>query len=63
MTARLNEVPSPCVNVCQIDAKSDLCLGCRRTLQEIADWLDMTPDEKLATLERVSQRTAPAGNP
>jgi len=49
-------VSSPCVNVCQMDPCSGLCLGCRRTLQEIADWLEMTPEEKLAVLERVAQR-------
>jgi uncharacterized protein len=49
-------VPSPCVNVCQMDPGSGLCLGCRRTLQEIADWLEMTAEEKLAVLERVAQR-------
>jgi predicted Fe-S protein YdhL (DUF1289 family) len=39
-----------------MDPQSGLCLGCRRTLQEIAGWLEMTPDEKLATLERVADR-------
>jgi predicted Fe-S protein YdhL (DUF1289 family) len=50
------QVPSPCINVCQMDQRSGLCLGCRRTLQEIAEWLEMTPEEKLATLERVEAR-------
>ena len=49
-------VPSPCINVCQMDPQSGLCLGCRRTLQEIAAWMEMTPREKLATLERVAAR-------
>jgi uncharacterized protein len=49
-------VPSPCKNVCQMDPGSGLCLGCRRTLREIAEWLEMTAEEKLATLERVEQR-------
>jgi uncharacterized protein len=39
-----------------MDPGSGLCLGCRRTLQEIADWLEMSPEEKLAVLERVAQR-------
>ena len=54
-------VLSPCVNVCQMDPDSGLCLGCRRTLREIADWLEMTPDEKRAVLERVAQRAPAAG--
>jgi predicted Fe-S protein YdhL (DUF1289 family) len=39
-----------------MDPGSGLCLGCRRTLREIADWLEMTPEEKLAVLGRVAQR-------
>ena len=31
-------VPSPCVNICKIDADSGVCFGCRRTLDEIAAW-------------------------
>ena len=54
-------IPSPCQNMCQMDPGSALCLGCRRTLQEIAQWLEMTPEEKLATLERVAQRARALG--
>ena len=35
---------------------SGLCRGCFRTLQEIADWLEMTAEEKRATLERAAER-------
>ncbi len=31
-------VPSPCNNVCRIDAASGCCEGCLRTLDEIAAW-------------------------
>jgi uncharacterized protein len=49
-------VVSPCVKVCALDPQSGLCRGCFRTLQEIADWLEMTSEEKRATLERAAQR-------
>jgi len=49
-------VPSPCVNVCEIDPGTGLCRGCRRTLQEIAEWLEMTPEQKLDTLRLVAER-------
>ena len=55
------QVPSPCVNVCEIDPETGLCRGCRRTLQEIAEWLEMTPEEKLATLRLVAERKRAAG--
>jgi len=31
-------VPSPCVAVCQMQADTGWCWGCRRTLKEIAEW-------------------------
>jgi hypothetical protein len=39
-----------------MDPQSGFCLGCARTLDEIASWLEMTPDEKLVALERVADR-------
>ena len=30
-------VVSPCIDVCQLDARQ-VCVGCGRTLREIADW-------------------------
>lgn len=31
-------VPSPCVQVCEIDTGSGWCRGCARRLDEIAGW-------------------------
>ncbi|UTH74524.1 cysteine-rich CWC family protein [Chromobacterium sp. IIBBL 290-4] len=31
-------VPSPCVGVCRLDDSGGTCVGCRRTLDEIAAW-------------------------
>ena len=50
------EPASPCIDVCVIDAKGELCLGCRRTLDEIAAWPSLTADEKRAVLEALEQR-------
>ncbi len=49
-------VPSPCVQVCEMDESLGLCRGCRRTLMEIADWLEMPAHEQLVTLQRVAER-------
>lgn len=49
-------IPSPCVNVCQMDPGSGLCLGCLRTLDEIAGWMDYSASEKLEVLERLDER-------
>ena len=37
-------VESPCINVCMIE--NDVCIGCGRTLEEIAHWSEMTDAEK-----------------
>ncbi|WP_094779648.1 DUF1289 domain-containing protein [Paraburkholderia ribeironis] len=34
-------VDSPCINVCRIDGKSGLCVGCFRTREEIRGWKTM----------------------
>ena len=49
---------SPCVAVCQLDPVSGLCLGCWRTMPEIAGWLSMSADEKRQVLVRVAERRA-----
>jgi predicted Fe-S protein YdhL (DUF1289 family) len=50
------DVPSPCVNVCQMHPETNYCVGCLRTMEEIADWLDMRNEEKLEVLARVERR-------
>ena len=37
---------SPCIGVCRIDEGSRLCLGCARSLGEIAAWRDASEAEK-----------------
>jgi len=55
-------IPSPCIAVCQLEEGTDLCLGCRRHVDEIRDWPVMTAEEKQATLSRIDARkTADAG--
>lgn len=50
------EVPSPCVKVCVMDPATNLCQGCRRTLEEIAGWPAYTATEKRRVLARVAKR-------
>jgi hypothetical protein len=51
-------VPSPCINVCTIDPNTGWCLGCYRSLHEIAGWLDFSTAEKRAVLARLAARRA-----
>jgi uncharacterized protein len=57
MTARDN-VPSPCINVCRMNAASGLCDGCQRTLAEIATWASMGESDKREVWRQLAQRRA-----
>lgn len=39
-------VPSPCISVCQMDEGTGWCLGCARTIDEIAAWGLLDDGEK-----------------
>lgn len=52
---------TPCIAVCFIDPKTDLCLGCGRTLPEIARWHAMTNPERTELMAILPQRMLDAG--
>ena len=58
-----DEVPSPCVSVCRMDAHG-LCEGCLRSLPEIAGWSRMDDAARRvvwgAILQRAREREAVA---
>ena len=56
MNVAAKDIPSPCVNVCQMNPFTGLCRGCMRTIDEIAGWLDLSAAEKLAVLESLDER-------
>ena len=49
-------VPSPCINVCRMDAASGWCEGCLRTLDEIALWGQLDDAGKLAIRAQLPAR-------
>ncbi|MDE2423411.1 MAG: DUF1289 domain-containing protein [Betaproteobacteria bacterium] len=42
----IQSIASPCINICQTDSVTGVCLGCGRTLQEITDWINLSDEEK-----------------
>ena len=52
---------TPCIAVCMMDPKTNLCLGCGRTLPEIARWHRMERAERLAVMDTLPVRMAEAG--
>jgi uncharacterized protein len=51
-----DDVPSPCLRICVVDATRDVCRGCYRTLDEISKWSGYTRAEKLALLSVLARR-------
>jgi predicted Fe-S protein YdhL (DUF1289 family) len=49
-------VPSPCINICRMDAPSGWCEGCLRTLDEIAAWGRMSEAAKQQLWAELRQR-------
>jgi predicted Fe-S protein YdhL (DUF1289 family) len=44
---------TPCQQICRIDPKSEKCVGCGRTRQEITDWQTYTDEQRLAVMQRL----------
>jgi predicted Fe-S protein YdhL (DUF1289 family) len=52
---------TPCIAVCIIDPRTSLCLGCGRTLPEIARWHRIESTERLAIMAQLPARMTDAG--
>lgn len=51
-----DEVESPCVRVCVVHPEARLCVGCYRTLDEIAGWGRMTGEERRRIMDELPAR-------
>ncbi|WP_242914468.1 DUF1289 domain-containing protein [Brevundimonas pishanensis] len=49
-------VSTPCVMVCAVDGASGLCLGCYRTLKEIAEWSRLPEEERVRLMAELPSR-------
>ena len=52
-------VPSPCVDICRLDAQG-LCVGCRRTIDEITEWPRASETRRREILRELERRTPAA---
>ena len=58
MTDQLVPVLSPCRKICELDASAQYCIGCFRTVEEIATWARMTPAERAEVVDALPEREA-----
>ncbi len=49
-------VSTPCVKICVVDPVSALCVGCGRSVAEIASWRDMNEAERVAVMAGLDGR-------
>ena len=51
-----DDVPSPCLSICRMEAATGWCEGCLRTLDEIAAWGRLDPNGKRQVWAEIEQR-------
>ena len=51
-------VETPCVNICVMDGETGWCLGCGRTIDEIAGWGEAPPETRSAVMAELPGRMA-----
>jgi hypothetical protein len=56
-----DEAESPCVKICIIHPESRLCLGCRRSIDEISRWSRLTPAQRHEILAVLPERNPGPG--
>jgi predicted Fe-S protein YdhL (DUF1289 family) len=61
MTHPRPPVESPCVKVCVLDARN-VCAGCGRTIDEIAQWSRLTEEQRRLVVDRAQQRRREAAS-
>ena len=48
-----HQIKSPCNSICTLD-KNNVCKGCGRTLDEIANWSQLTESQAKAIISRLN---------
>jgi len=49
-------IATPCVKICLIDGESGLCVGCQRTLVEVAGWSRLSDAERAEIMAALPER-------
>ena len=50
------EIDSPCTKICLVHPEERLCVGCYRSIEEIATWSRLTPAERRAIIADLPAR-------
>ena len=55
-----SQLSSPCVKICVIDPLSGHCIGCGRSIEEVALWSDLDAAQRRAIMAMAPERLAVA---
>lgn len=47
---------SPCINVCKMNPTNSVCEGCKRTLEEISNWVYFTEEQRIKIMLELKTR-------
>jgi predicted Fe-S protein YdhL (DUF1289 family) len=45
---------TPCIRVCKLE--NDVCIGCKRTTEELSNWFWYSEDQKRKLMEELKHR-------
>jgi predicted Fe-S protein YdhL (DUF1289 family) len=48
-------IPSPCKSICKM--KDNVCVGCKRTAEEISTWSKLTNEQKKDIVDRITKQS------
>lgn len=51
-------IQSPCNKVCTVDGDSGLCIGCFRSIEEVATWAVISPAQRKDIMRTLRAREA-----
>ncbi len=51
-------IETPCIRICVVHPTARLCVGCGRSLDEIANWIVLTDDERRRIMAQLPSRIA-----
>ena len=50
----MDEIDSPCIDICTIDRVSGECIGCGRTVEDVRNWANFDNLKKKQILENLN---------
>ncbi|HEU4661159.1 MAG TPA: DUF1289 domain-containing protein [Pseudolabrys sp.] len=53
-------IETPCIKICTLDPQARYCTGCGRTVEEIANWMRMSAQDRARVMAELPARLTAA---